>query len=429
MPVAFLKGETAVGRYQIEGGRRLSGCVRIQGSKNAVLPMMAASLLQRGTVVLRRCPRIDDVRCMEDILRYTGARTWWQGDDLFLDCRDIVTGKIPGAYADKMRSSVFLLGSLLPRLGAASVSYPGGCTIGLRPVDLHLKLLRSLGAELTEHSGGISARAGRLKGCRHRFSRVSVGATENGILAAVLAEGETVLENCAREPEIFHLCRFLQKMGASIRGEGSARLCIQGRKELRPAEMEVPADRIVAGTYLLAGAATRGKVGLSGAPAEEMEALLAVYRKMGGQYEVKSGTLFTDSSRVGKTPVEISTGCYPGFPTDLQSPLAAVCATIPGCSRIRETIFEDRYQAALEMKKLGAHVLVREGDLLIRGGGLHGGRVTAGDLRGGAALILAGLAAVGITEIEPSRFVERGYEHIETDLTALGAGIRRETQE
>lgn len=429
MPLAFLKGETAVGRYQIEGGRKLSGCVRVQGSKNAVLPMMAASLLQRGTVILRRCPRIDDVRCMEEILRYTGARTWWQGDDLFLDCSDIVTGEIPGAYADKMRSSVFLLGSLLPRLGSACVSYPGGCTIGLRPVDLHLELLRGLGAELKEHRGGISARAGRLKGCRHRFPRVSVGATENGILAAALAEGETVLENCAREPEIFHLCRFLRKMGASIQGEGSGVICIQGKGELCPAETVVPADRIVAGTYLLAGAATRGKVELKGAPAEEMEALLSVYRKMGGQYEVKSGTLFTDSSRLGETPVRIATGCYPGFPTDLQSPLAAVCATIPGCSRIRETIFEDRYQAALEMRKLGARVQIQEGALLIEGGKLHGAKVSAGDLRGGAALILAGLAAQGVTEIEPSRFVERGYEHIETDLAALGGRIRRETQE
>lgn len=427
--MAFLKGETAVGRYLIEGGRKLSGRVRIQGSKNAVLPMMAASLLQRGTVILRHCPRIDDVRCMEEILRYTGARTWWQGEDLFLDCGEIVTGEIPGAYADKMRSSVFLLGSLLPRLGSAYVSYPGGCTIGLRPVDLHLKLLRSLGAELAEHGEGISARAGRLRGCRHRFSRVSVGATENGILAAVLAEGETVLENCAREPEIFHLCRFLRKMGASIQGEGSGVIRIRGKKELGPAETVVPADRIVAGTYLLAGAATRGTVELSGAPDQEMEALLGVYGKMGGQYEVKSGTLFTDSSRVGKYPVRISTGCYPGFPTDLQSPLAAVCATIPGCSRIRETIFEDRYQAALEMRKLGARVRILEGELWIEGGELSGARVTAGDLRGGAALILAGLAARGVTVIEPSRYVERGYEHIETDLEALGAGIRRFTQE
>lgn len=429
MPLAFLKGETAVGQYLIEGGHKLEGRVRIQGSKNAVLPMMAAALLQRGTVILRHCPRIDDVRCMEEILRYTGARTWWQEENLFLDCSKIVTGEIPGAYADKMRSSVFLLGSLLPRLGSAAVSYPGGCTIGLRPVDLHVKLLRNLGAELTEHSGGISARAETLRGCRHRFPRVSVGATENGILAAVLARGETVLENCAREPEIFHLCRFLRKMGASIRGEGSSVICIQGQRELQPAQTEVPPDRIVAGTYLLAGAAVRGDVELCGAPVEEMGALLSVYRKMGGQYEVKSGTLFTDSRRVGKIPVQIATGCYPGFPTDLQSPLAAVCATIRGRSRIRETIFEDRYQAALEMRKMGAKVEISRGNLLIQGGRLYGAEVLAGDLRGGAALILAGLAAEGRTKIRPSRYVERGYEHIEEDLTALGGKIRKAVQE
>ena len=415
-----------MGRYRIEGGHRLQGRVRIQGSKNAVLPMMAAALLQRGTVILRHCPRIDDVRCMEEILRYTGARTWWRQGDLFLDCRDIVTGNIPGAYADKMRSSVFLLGGLLPRLRAASVSYPGGCTIGQRPVDLHLAVLRKLGASLTETEEGIHASAAGLRGCSHRFPKVSVGATENGVLAAVLAEGDTCLYNCAREPEIVHLCRFLRRMGASVRGDGTSVIRIRGRGELHPAEMEVPSDRIVAGTYLLAGAATRGEVALEGAPAEEMGALLRLYREMGGQYQVNSGTLFTDSRKIGERPVRAATGCYPAFPTDLQSPLAAVCATLNGCSRIRETVFEDRYRAALEMKKLGAQVEEKNGELLIRGGNLLGHPVRAEDLRGGAALILAGLAARGITVIENSRYVERGYEQIEKDLQQLGASVRLE---
>ena len=414
-----------MGRYRIEGGRRLNGRVRVQGSKNAALPMMAASLLQKGTVILKRCPRIDDVRCMEEILRYTGARTWWRGEDLFLDCQDIVTGNIPGAYGDKMRSSVFLLGSLLPRLGSAFVSYPGGCTIGPRPVDLHLAVLRKLGAELCETEDGIRGEAVKLKGCGHCFPRVSVGATENGILAAVLAEGETCLRNCAREPEILHLCRFLRRMGASIRGEETGTIRIRGKQALHPAEMEVPADRIAAGTYLLAGAATRGTVALEGAPAEEMGALLELYGKIGGQYKVKGGTLFTDSGGIGAIPVRAATGSYPAFPTDLQSPLAAVCATLKGCSRIRETIFEDRYQAALEMRKLGARVNVENGELVVRGGNLRGARLQAADLRGGAALILAGLAASGITEIGNSRYVERGYESIEGDLSRLGAAVVR----
>ena len=412
-----------MGRYRIEGGRRLNGRVRVQGSKNAALPMMAASLLQKGTVILKRCPRIDDVRCMEEILRYTGARTWWQGEDLFLDCSDIVTGKIPGAYGDKMRSSVFLLGGLLPRLGEASVCYPGGCAIGQRPVDLHLAVLGRLGAELRETEEGITAAAEHLKGCSHSFPRVSVGATENGILAAVLAEGETCLENCAREPEILHLCRFLRRMGASIQGEESGTVRIQGRKELYPAEMEVPGDRIAAGTYLLAGAATRGTVALEGAPAEEMSALLELYREMGGQYTVNSGTLFTDSRRIRKILLRTATGSYPAFPTDLQSPLAAVCAALEGEGRIRENIFEDRYQAALEMRKLGADICVQGRELVIRGGALTGARVAAGDLRGGAALILAGLAASGITEVENSGYVERGYQQIEKNLTMLGGCV------
>ena len=415
-----------MGRYRIEGGHRLEGRVRVQGSKNAVLPMMAASLLQKGTVILRHCPRIDDVRCMEEILRYTGARTWWQKGDLFLDCRDIVTGKIPGAYADKMRSSVFLLGGLLPRLGSAFVSYPGGCTIGQRPVDLHLSVLRALGAKLTETEEGISASAGRLRGCSHHFPKISVGATENGVLAAVLAEGETCLYNCAREPEILHLCRFLRRMGAVIQGEESGTIRIRGVSGLHSAEMEVPADRIAAGTYLLAGAAPRGEVALEGAPVAEIRSLLELYGKMGGQYEVKGGTLFTDSRGIGNRPVQVATGCYPGFPTDLQSPLAAVCATIEGISRIRETIFEDRYQAALELRKMGADISVRDGELQICGGRLRGAALRAGDLRGGAALILAGLAASGVTQIENSCYVERGYEQIEKDLRQLGGAVRYE---
>ena len=418
-------GERAVDIFQIEGGCRLTGNVRIQGSKNAVLPMMAAALMQKGTVVLHHCPRITDVCCMEEILKSTGARTGWSGDSLSIECRRISTGDIPGAYADKMRSSVFLLGSLLARFGQVSISHPGGCTIGRRPIDLHLSVLRALGAEIVEEGRELHARAKKLTGCRYRFPRVSVGATENGVMAAVAAEGETCLSNCAREPEVVHLCRFLRAMGAEIRGEGTGEIWVLGGKYLHPAEFAVPPDRIVAGTYLFAGAATRGKIELEQAPAEELEAVLRIYGKMGGQYEVKSGTLIADGCQIQNPVPFLKTQGYPGFPTDLQSPLAAVCATLEGTSRICETVFEDRFRAALQLRKMGADICRQEKVLEIHGRRLLGARVCAEDLRGGAALVVAGLAAEGSTEVEGLNYIDRGYEHIEEDIALLGGKIRR----
>ena len=390
----------------------MEGSVRIQGSKNTVLPVMAAALLQRGTVCLRRCPKIADVRCMVEILKSVGAGIRWRGDCLLMDCRHVHTGEIPGAYADKMRSSIFFLGSLLPRCGRIAVSYPGGCTIGKRPVDLHLAVLKAMGARIWEDSRGFCALADQLHGCRYRFPKISVGATENAVMAAA-------------EPEIVHLCRFLKLAGADIRGEGTTEIRVRGVRKLHPAEFTVPADRIVAGTYLFIGAAVRGKISLEDAPAGELEAVLDVYQKMGGQYEVKSGTLVTDSSRIGTPVPYVETAAYPGFPTDLQSPLAAVCATLAGKSRIREKIFEDRFRAAVEMQKMGAAIR-RDGNVLeISGGRLRGAGVCAWDLRGGAALVAAGLAAEGRTEILHPEYIDRGYEQLEKNITLLGGKISR----
>lgn len=403
----------------------MEGSVRIQGSKNTVLPVMAAALLQRGTVCLRRCPKIADVRCMVEILKSVGAGIRWRGDCLLMDCRHVHTGEIPGAYADKMRSSIFFLGSLLPRCGRIAVSYPGGCTIGKRPVDLHLAVLKAMGARIWEDSRGFCALADQLHGCRYQFPKISVGATENAVMAAATARGESFFSNCAREPEIVHLCRFLKLAGADIRGEGTTEIRVRGVRKLHPAEFTVPADRIVAGTYLFIGAAVRGKISLEDAPAGELEAVLDVYQKMGGQYEVKSGTLVTDSSRIGTPVPYVETAAYPGFPTDLQSPLAAVCATLAGKSRIREKIFEDRFRAAVEMQKMGAAIR-RDGNVLeISGGRLRGAGVCAWDLRGGAALVAAGLAAEGRTEILHPEYIDRGYEQLEKNITLLGGKISR----
>lgn len=415
--------------YQIEGGIPLNGEVQIQGSKNAVLPMMAASVLQKGCVCLKGCPDIADVQCMEQILQSIGVRVWRKAGDLYVDCKEIDTGVIPGAYADKMRSSIILMGALLGRVGRIRVGRPGGCTIGERPINLHLSVLEALGVALEVEDGVIYARADRIKGGYYKFPKRSVGATENGILAAVAADGVTVLENCAREPEIIHLCQFLRAMGAKIVGEGSAAIHIEGVKNLHETSFPVPADRIVAGTYLLACAVTRGNIRLTHAPLGEMQALLGVYKEMGGQYEVKGGKLIADSRHLNRPIPYLKTEEYPGFPTDLQSLLLTLCATVPGESRIEETIFEDRFKAALQIKHMGADVRVEGRVAVINGQNLHGATVKAEELRGGAALVLAGLGARGITRIGGICHIERGYQDICGDIRSLGGNISRQSTE
>lgn len=405
----------------ITGGTPLSGSITIQGSKNSALPMMAASLLHRGTSVLKGCPRIADVFCMEEILMSLGAVTRWEGHDLYLDCTHADGTEIPGTFTGKMRSSIILLGVLLARNKRGCIGYPGGCVIGKRPVDLHFLALKSLGARITEGDFFIYGECEKPEGRRIVFPKSSVGASEQAILGAVTAKGETILENCAREPEITWLCRYLRTMGAEMEGEGSPVIRIRGVEELGPGEMRIPPDRIVAGTYICAAAVTRGKITIENAPVEEMEAFLQVYQKIGGQYEGKSGKLKVNGKQVCN-PVEfLETESYPGFPTDLQSPVLALLSTIPGRSHIREGIFEDRFRAAEGLRRMGAHIEVRGRDAFIEGGyPLTGACVSADELRGGAALVLAGAAAQGETWISGAGFIKRGYEHICEDLKALG---------
>ena len=420
-------GVNSMDEIRVTGGKPLRGSVSVQGSKNAALPMMAASLLHRGVSVLRGCPKIADVYCMEEILKELGASTWWRGNDLYLDCAGADRTEVPGDKTGKMRSSVILLGAMLGRNRKGLMGYPGGCVIGRRPIDLHLYVLKKMGASIADGEGYISAVCPRLAGTEILFPKSSVGATEQGILAAVLAEGETVLCRCACEPEIVWLCRYLKKMGAKIQGEGSREIRIQGVETLSGGDMKVPADRIAAGTYLCAAAATRGKIVIENPPEGELDAFLQVYRKIGGQYEGKSGKLIADGSRVRFPLPFLETEEYPGFPTDLQSPLMAVLATIPGESHIRENIFEDRFKLAGELNKMGASVAVSGRDAWIRGNAsLSGCEVKAEELRGGAALILAALAAQGSTVIKGYSFVRRGYEHICRDFAALG-GIIEDT--
>lgn len=409
----------------IHGGKRLDGTVRIQGSKNAVLPMMAASVLHDGVTVLEGCPRISDVCFMTEILKCLGAQTRWEGHTLFIDGSGIHASVIPAIYGVQMRSSVTLMGSLLGRMHRFEMPFPGGCVIGKRPVDLHIQVLRSLGAKVEEKDGVLRASCESLEGFCHVFKKKSVGATENAILAAVRARGKTRLSGCSVEPEIIWLCRFLEAIGVTIRGVGTENLMITGTARLKDAAFEVPADRIVAGTYLMAGAATRGQIILEHAPVDEMTSILDAYKKMGGQYEVSSGKLVADSRGVQKPLPYIETDVYPGLPTDLQSPLLAVLAGIPGSSHVRETVFEDRYKIVPQLNRMGASISVSGRDAFVEGKpGLHGEKVSARELRGGAALVIAALSALGESQVLNRHYIERGYEDICKDIRSLGGEIR-----
>lgn len=412
--------------YEIAGPAELDGEIEVQGSKNAALPVMAAALLYPGVTVLKRCPDIADVRTMEEILTSAGVRIDRADGERKLDCTEVRNTVIPRGPAEKMRSSVMLLGSMLARCKSVTIACPGGCTIGKRPIDLHIRALEALGARIRVEQGMLQAKCEELRGTDFTFEKQSVGATENALLAASGAKGVTVLRNCAREPEIVCLCRFLSEMGVRVEGAGSPVLTVEGGAIQAPGSFTIPADRIAAGTYLLAGAAARGSVTLCGAVPEEMGALLKVYQKMGGQYEYIGGKLRTDSAQVRLSgELFVRTGCYPGFPTDLQSPLMAAFCALPGTAGIEETIFEDRFRTAGELRKMGADISVSGSTARICGRPLTGARVQAHDLRGGAALVIAGLCAKGITRIYQPQYIERGYERLDEGIRGLGGRMYR----
>ena len=419
-------GRKQVGRYHILGGRRLCGTVKIQGSKNAALPMIAAAVLTEEEVVLERCPRISDVEDMAEIVRSLGGAVWWEKEELHLKCAEIKKSCVEEALSKRLRASLLFLGSLLTRTGEAHLAGTGGCKIGKRPTDLHQRAMEVLGARVLEEEGTISARADHPKGTVLCFPKKSVGATENAILFAVGAEGTTRLEFCAREPEIVHLCRFLRAMGADITGEGTEQITISGRRgktAFSGCRYVVPGDRIAAGTYLLMGAATRGRVVLLDAPLEEMGSVLSLYQKIGGQYARKSGTLIADSEKVQYAVPHVETAEYPGFPTDLQSLYLAAAVTLEGRSCICENVFEDRLRTAQELQKMGAMLQICGKWINTKKSRLHGADVVSRDLRGGAALVSAALAAEGFSTVQKTEFIERGYERFLETLRELGADI------
>jgi len=402
----------------------LNGEIRIQGSKNAVLPILAATILINGACVLENCPKISDVECMLRLLKSMGGKAEWEGERLIIDTSAIRESRLPKELVTCMRSSVMLLGPLLAICKKTYMSYPGGCVIGDRPIDIHLHVLEKMGASFVLEKDSIKGEVTEFAGTEVTLRFPSVGATENGIMAAVLAKGRTILNNCAKEPEIQELCRFLIEAGADIKGVGSSRLVIDGVEKLHSITFSVEADRIVAGTYLLAAAAAGGSICLSNAPVSVMESTIETGRLLGCQIENKTDGLYICQRERARAIPYIQTLVYPGFPTDLQSVLLAVLTVSEGESIIEENIFSNRFRIVRELKRMGADIRTDGSRAHIRGVDCLCGRsVVAEDLRGGAALVLAGLLAKGDTFVNNCYYIERGYENICRDFRLLGASI------
>jgi UDP-N-acetylglucosamine 1-carboxyvinyltransferase len=422
-----------VDKYVIEGGRPLRGKVTAQGSKNACLPMIAAALLADGVTTLRNVPHLSDIETMAAVLRALGAAVEWEGSRaLAIDTRGVNKHTAPYDLVRRMRASIAVLGPLVGRFRRAEVSLPGGCAFGPRPVDLHIKAIRELGAAVELEGGYIVARAGALKGKRVNLSGPagpSRGATANLIMAATLADGVTVVEDAAREPETVDLVDMLNAMGAKIEGAGTPEITVTGVDRLEPCAYDVMTDQIEAATYLLAGAITGGDVEVEGADAEYLSLFCEKLREAGVAVGASDGGLAVQG-RLPVAPLEIRTGPYPAFPTDLQPQMTALLSLASGRSVVVEGIYPDRFNHAPELVRLGAHLDVTPPTAIINGvHRLYGAFVMASDLRAGAALVLAGLAAEGETNVRRIYHVDRGYEGMGEKLAALGASIRRVEEE
>jgi len=415
-------------RLVIEGGKPLSGTVIIQGAKNAALPIMAASLLAEGTTVLENVPHLLDIEVMIHILRDLGCRVEHRGSTIIIDTTIATASHVPESLMKQMRSSIFLMGPLLAKFGKTKVYQPGGCAIGERKIDIHLDGLKALGADIEEKGNSIICHAKKLKGADIHLSFPSVGATENIMLAAVLAEGRTTISNAAREPEIQDLQSFLNAMGAKVLGAGTDTITIDGVERLQSCEHRIIPDRIVTGTMMVAAAATRGHITLHKTQPGHLTSLIHVMRRAGVQITVDGDIIKVDSRVRSKAVEKIVTAPYPAFPTDLQSQVMVMLALADGVSVVKETIFEGRLKHVDELARMGADIRVDMNTAYIRGvPRLYGATVEATDLRAGAALVIAGLAAQGRTIVERVHHIDRGYDRIEDMLSLLGARITRIT--
>ncbi len=412
-------------KFIIKGGKNLSGCVEISGAKNAILPIMAASLLTKGKSVLHNVPHLNDIKMMAHVLRVIGARIDFEGETMEIDATHASFCEAPYELVSKMRASIYVMGPLLARFGSAKVSFPGGCAIGTRPVDLHLMAMEALNAEITIEHGYVLAKTKKLKGGNITFPKVSVGATANALMAAVLAKGETNIYNAAIEPEIGSLIDFLNLMGANIKGKNTDHLQIAGVKELHPAEMTMIPDRIEAGTFVIAGAITKSPITIKNCVPEHIQILLEKLKETGCEFEISEDSIKVIPAE-NILPTDIQTQPYPLFPTDLQAQFLALMTLAEGTSRIEDTIFPDRFMHVAELNRLDADIMMNKNAATINGvKSLSGAEVMATDLRASAALVLAGLAASGQTTISRIYHIDRGYERIEEKLKKLGADIKR----
>jgi len=416
-----------VDKLQITGGKPLEGEVRVSGAKNATLPILAGALLADGPVTIGNVPHLQDVTTMIELLARMGVTvTVDERMRIEVDPTTIRECYAPYELVKTMRASILVLGPLVARYGRADVSLPGGCAIGARPVNIHVAGLQSMGADIHIDGGYVRARADRLRGARLVLDTVTVTGTENLMMAASLADGETIIENAAREPEVVDLANFLISMGARIQGAGTDKIVIQGVEKLHGTEYDVLPDRIEAGTYLVAGAITRGHVRLKNTKPEHLDAVIAKLQEAGAT--VDSGSNWIELDMRGRRPrsIDVRTAPYPAFPTDMQAQFAALDTVANGVGTIVETIFENRFMHMLEMRRMGAEIRLEGNTAIIRGiEHLTAAPVMATDLRASASLVLAGLVADGRTDIERIYHIDRGYEAIEEKLAQLGAQIRR----
>ena len=417
--------------FQIRGGTPLQGRIPISGAKNAALPILAATLLTDKVSTLLNVPHLNDITTMVELLGALGADVAMdESMALKVSAAQLNNQRAPYALVKTMRASILVMGPLLARFGRAEVSFPGGCAIGSRPVDLHLKGFEAMGAHIDVRDGYIVATTDNgLKGCDFTFDTVTVGGTENLLMAAVLAEGRTVLRNAAREPEITDLVAFLRGMGADIEGDDTSTLVINGVSQLGASHYSVMPDRIEAGTFLVAAAATRGCITVENASAEHLGIVLEKLRDAGVHIVVEGDSITADMTEGQLTAVDLTTAPYPGFPTDMQAQFTAMNVVAEGVGRITETIFENRLMQAHEMSRMGANITVDGHSVIIRGkSSIDGAPVMASDLRASASLVIAGLAAKGETHVDRIYHIDRGYERIEEKLQAVGADIVRKSR-
>ena len=416
--------------WKVRGGNELNGTLAVQGAKNAVLPILAASLLGGGVTRLTDCPRLRDVDASMEILRYLGCGVMQNRGEILVDSAGLSGNHIPHALMLKMRSSVMFLGAILARCGEVRLSAPGGCELGSRPIDLHLKALEALGAEVSQSGGEICCRAAALRGTHINLDFPSVGATENAMLAACAAQGETILTNAAREPEIEDLQVFLNAKGASIRGAGTAEIRIDGFRPVPFAQHSVLPDRIAAATYLCAAAAAGGDVRLTHVRPQHIQAVTEALRQMGCSVVVDQESVRLRRASPLHAGPPVITRPYPGFPTDAQALVMAASLKANGTSVFVENIFENRFRHVPELRRLGAEIRVEGRVAMVSGvAGLQGAPMCATDLRGGAAMLVAALSAEGESTVSDSGHVERGYDDLDACLRTLGADVSRTAEE